>query len=58
MPLSFILLVILGVITLWFFLSFLYKPIGKFILKIYKDAIDNINETDKEEKENEKNEKR
>lgn len=41
-----ILLVIIGAVALWFLLSFLYKPIGKLITRIYKDAVDEINENE------------
>jgi len=46
-----VILVILAVIILWFLLSFLYKPIGEFILRIFKHTMDDINENDKEKKE-------
>ena len=49
-----LILIILILIVLWFLLSFLYKPIGKLIHGIWKDAIDIINEDD--EKNNEKGE--
>ena len=51
----FIFLVLLGLILLWFLLAFAYKPLGKVIYKIGKDAMDEINETNetkKDEKEN------
>lgn len=53
----FIFLVLLGVILLWFLLAFAYKPLGKVIYRIGKDAMDEINkdetkETEKDEKEN------
>ena len=50
---AFVLLVVLGLIALWFLLSFLYKPLGKFVYQIGKDAMDEINKVD-EEKETEK----
>lgn len=53
MPAAFILLVLLGVIALWFILSFLYKPLGKLIWRIGKDAMDEINDNDEKEKEKE-----
>jgi F0F1-type ATP synthase membrane subunit b/b' len=45
---AFILLVILLAILLWFLLAFAYKPFGRLIHRIGKDAMDEIN--DKEEK--------
>lgn len=47
---AFAILVILGCIAIWFLASALYKPIGRFIHRIGKDAIDELTE---EEKENE-----
>lgn len=49
---AFIILVILLCISVWFLASSLYKPIGRFIHKIGKDAIDELTEEDKESKEN------
>lgn len=49
-PALFILFVI-GLIAIWFLLSWLYKPLGRFIYRIGKDAIDEIKEEDKENKE-------
>lgn len=37
------LLVVIATIFLWFILAFLYRPIGKFFYRIFKDAIDEIN---------------
>lgn len=42
-------LVILGAIALWFLLSGIFKPLGRFFSKIGEDAIENM----KDEKENE-----
>lgn len=47
---AFGILVILGCIAVWFLASALYKPIGKFVHRIGKDAIDELTE-DCEEKE-------
>ena len=49
----FIFLVLLCAVIVWFLLSFIFYPLGKFIYIIYKDAIDAINKKEKEEKENE-----
>ena len=48
---AFIFLVILGAIALWFLLSFAFRPFGKFIYRIWKDAIDEINRKDESEEE-------
>ena len=52
---AFIIIVILACIALWFLASALYKPIGKFIHKIGKDAIDELTEEEKEKKKEKKN---
>ena len=49
----FVVLVILGAILLWFLLSFVFFPLGRFIYRIGRDAIDEMNKDDKKEKENE-----
>ena len=52
-----IILVILAAILLWFLLSFAFIPIGKFVSRIVKDAIDIMNkEITEEREEKEKNE--
>ena len=43
-------LVIVAIIFLWFALAFLFKPIGKFFIRLYEDAKKEM-ETEKEEKE-------
>lgn len=34
--------IIIVLIILWFLLAFMFKPIGKFIYRIWKDAINNM----------------
>lgn len=48
---SFIVLMIIVCIAVWFLASILYKPIGELIYKIYKDAIDNMTEESEDDKE-------
>lgn len=43
-------LVIISLILLWFLLAFLFKPIGNFFYRIWKDAIDEIENKDTERK--------
>lgn len=43
-----LILIIIFIVAIWFLLSFLYKPIGKFIFRIGKDAIDEIMDDEKE----------
>jgi hypothetical protein len=52
---AFVILVMLATVTLWFLLSFVFYPLGKFIYRIGKDAVDEMNreEKNKEEKETE-----
>ena len=45
-------LIILIAVALWFALSILFKPMGKFVTKIFNDSKDIIN--DEEEKTEEK----
>lgn len=47
----FVLLVILGAILLWFLLSFVFYPFGRFLYLLWKDASDEMNREDKNEKE-------
>ena len=41
-------LIILGTIILWYLLSFLFYPLGKFFNRIHKDAINEMNRDDEE----------
>lgn len=50
---AFVILVLLGVVILWFLLSFAFMPFGRFLYRIWKDAIDEMNKDDKEGKEKE-----
>lgn len=49
MNLAFIILAILGLIAVWFVLSFAFRPIGKFFYRFWKDVKDEISENDKED---------
>lgn len=49
----FIFLVIIGAVIIWFLLSFIFYPLGKFIYRIFKDAVDEINREENDEKETE-----
>ena len=45
---------VVGAVILWFLLSALFYPFGRFLHRIWKDAADEINrEENKEDKENE-----
>lgn len=51
----FVFLVILATVVAWFLLSFAFYPLGRFIYRIWGDAVDEINKKDEsEEKENER----
>lgn len=43
---AFAILVIVGLVALWFLLSWLYKPLGKFIYRIGKDAVEAMAENE------------
>lgn len=45
---AFAVLVALGSVAVWFLAAVLYKPIGRFIYRIGKDAIDELNEEEEE----------
>ena len=48
----FIFLVLVGAVILWFLLSALFYPFGRFLHRIWKDAADEMNrEENKEDKE-------
>lgn len=38
----FYILLLLAVVFLWFLLAFLFKPIGKFFYRLWKDAVDEM----------------
>lgn len=52
----FFLLVILGAVALWFLACAIYRPIGRLVHKISKNAMDELNATDEAINENGKNE--
>lgn len=46
----FVFLVILAAVVAWFLLSFVFYPLGRFIYRIWKDAVDEINREESEDK--------
>jgi hypothetical protein len=44
-----VILVVLGAVGLWFLLAFAFKPVGKFLYKIWSDAMEEMNEDSKED---------
>lgn len=42
-------LVFIGVIFLWFLLAFLFKPVGRFFYRLFKDVKDEMTTEDKKE---------
>lgn len=50
----FVFLVILAAVAAWFLLSFVFYPLGRFIYRIWKDAVDEINREESEEKKDER----
>lgn len=47
-------LIILGLIALWFLSSFTFHPIGKFLYRIGKDVYDEINKDETNKNKDEK----
>lgn len=50
----FYLLALISIVLLWFLIAFLYKPIGKFFMRLFKDSMDAMKEEteDKEKDDN------
>lgn len=48
----FVILVLLGAVFLWFLMSFAFIPFGKFVHRIYKDAVNQIEEKDNDDNNN------
>lgn len=53
MNLVFYILFILGLVILWFCLTFLFKPIGKVVKNVVQDAVDTMTEEDEDNNPNE-----
>lgn len=53
MNLVFYILCILGLVILWFCLTFLFKPIGKVVKNVVQDAVDTMTEEDEDNNPNE-----
>lgn len=51
---AFILILIILCVAVWFLASALYKPIGRFLHKIGKDAMDELNDIESNDDEEEK----
>ena len=49
----FVFLVLVGAVILWFLLSALFYPFGRFLYRIWKDAADEINREENKEKDKE-----
>ena len=53
MNIAFYVLVIIALVAVWFGLTCIFKPLGKYLYKIYKDTKDTMTECDEtKEKEN------
>lgn len=50
---AFVFIVIGAAAVAWFLLSFAFRPVGKFIYRIWKDAVDEINKNDESEEKKE-----
>lgn len=42
------LLIVLAAVAMWFLLAFVFRPLGKFLYRIWKDAMNELKE-DKDE---------
>lgn len=49
MPPVFVFLVICGAVAVWFLLSGIFQPLGRFLGRIWSDARDEIKKENKEE---------
>lgn len=54
MNIVFYLLIIMALVALWFALTGIFRPIGKYLYRVYKDTEDVMTECDEEELEKEK----
>ena len=54
MNIVFYLLVIMALVALWFGLTFIFKPFGKYLYGVYKDTRDVMTENDEKDVEKEK----
>lgn len=52
MPPVFVFLVICGAVAVWFLLSGIFQPLGRFLGRIWSDARNEIKKENKEDKEN------
>ena len=50
-----VILILLAVVVLWFLLSFVFFPFGKFISRIGKDAVEEMNRDENDNKKEKKN---
>ena len=53
MNIVFYLLILLGLIGIWFCLTFAFKPVGKIVKKVVQDAVDTMTEDDENNNPNE-----
>lgn len=42
------LLVVVAAVAVWFLCSFIFYPLGKYLYRVWKDAIDEMEREDKE----------
>ena len=58
MNIVFYLIIVLLLVFLWFMLTFLFKPIGRYIHRLLKDTKEILQEEDKESSNEEKEKER
>lgn len=49
MNIAFYLLTVIAIIAFWFLLAFVFKPVGKFLYKVFKDAMNAMEDEDNDE---------
>lgn len=47
-----LIIVLMALAVLWLLVSFLFRPVGKFTYRIYKDALDEMKKEEKSQEEN------
>lgn len=50
MNVVFWLLIFIAVFFAWFILSFLFRPLGRFFMRLFNDAMEQMKETEEEKK--------
>lgn len=54
MNIVFWLLLIIALVALWFLLAFVFRPVGRFVFRVFSDVKDIVSQEDAPEEENKK----